>query len=276
VPYARRPPRLTAGGPTWDLRGKRGGPKPGGGPKRDGTAKPVRGRVPEADALMMLNDSIAGIVVALNRGDVLVSRELRRRALKYAALLPADRIRRQRRILDELRVRIERADAPARYPRGRRPHRPPVQRPDVTRRDPGPASSGASAVIEPRASLPESSADQQSLEVTVSPEIVHVPRIERPQQSSQLKAARQKPATTATGTKDVKWAARQGRIDRKAGTARGKYEQFRRIYGLSDSKLTRRMWTAYNEAATRRKKPGRGSSVWTVSGGLPSLGKRAR
>jgi hypothetical protein len=151
-----------------------------------------------------------------------------------------------------------------------------VQRPDVTRRDPGPASSGASAVIEPRASLAESSADQQSLEVTVSPEIVHVPRIGRPRQPSQLKAARQKPATTAAGAKDVKWAARQGRIDRKSGTARGKYEQFRRIYRLSDSKLTRRMWTAYNEAANRRKKPGRGSSVWTISGGLPSLGKRAR
>lgn len=268
MPYVRRPPRLTGGGPTWDLRGKRGGPKPGGGPKR-------RGRVPEADVLMMLDDSIAGIVAALSRGDVVVGRELRRRALKYAALLPAVRIRRQRRILDELTVRIGQADAPARFPRGRR-HRPPAQRPDIARRDTGPPSSGVSAAVEPQASLAEPSSDRQSLKVAVGPEIITVPGIGRPQQPGGPKVGRQKPAATAVRAKDVKWAARQGRIDRTAGTARGKYQTFRRIYGLSDSKLTRQMWTAYNQAATKRKKPGRGGSVWTVSGGLPTLGKRAR
>jgi len=82
--------------------------------------------------------------------------------------------------------------------------------------------------------------------------------------------------TAPTKTRDVTWAARRGRLDRKAGTACRGYQQFCGVYGLNDSKLTRQMWTAYAPKAPKRKKRAKARSVWTVSGGLPTLGKRAR
>ncbi len=283
MPFARRPPRLTGGGPTWDLREKRGGggPRPASepkrsGPKRRGAGNAARSRVPEADALMILNDSIAGIFVALKQEDVSVSRQLRHRALKYAAMLPRGQTRRQRGILDELKIRIDHADALTRRPLDRRRHPPPAQRPDVTRQDRGPAGSGASSAIGSEASVAGPPADQQSLEIAVSREMIQTPRIGQRQQRGRPKVTRREPVTTAAGVKDVKWAARRGRMDRKTGTACGRYQKFLSTYSLSDSKLARQMWTAYKPMVTKRKRPSRGRSVWTVSGGLPTLGKRAR
>jgi hypothetical protein len=82
--------------------------------------------------------------------------------------------------------------------------------------------------------------------------------------------------TAATRVRDVAWAGRQGRMDRKAGTACRRYRQFCSVYGLSDSKLTKQMWAAYAPKARKQKKSRKARSVWTVSGGLPTLGKRAR
>jgi hypothetical protein len=106
-------------------------------------------------------------------------------------------------------------------------------------------------------------------------EIIQVPRTRRTQESTTPKAIRQQVAA-ATKAKDVTWAARQGRTDRKAGTACRRYQQFCVTYSLDDSTLTRQMWTAYAPKASKRKKRGKARSIWTVSGGLPTLGKRAR
>ena len=107
-------------------------------------------------------------------------------------------------------------------------------------------------------------------------EIIYVPRKGRAQEPNSRKATRQGAVTIAAGAKDVKWATRQGRMDRKAGTACQRYQHFRSTYRLSESKLTHQMWTAYVAKTATQKKRNRVRSVWTVSGGLPTLGKGAR
>jgi len=109
-------------------------------------------------------------------------------------------------------------------------------------------------------------------------EIIYVPQARRMHGSARAsKLIRaQGTVTAATRAKDAAWAGRQGRIDRKAGTACRRYQQFCSVYGLNDSKLTQQMWAAYAPKAHKQKNPRKARSVWTVSGGLPSLGKRAR
>jgi hypothetical protein len=80
--------------------------------------------------------------------------------------------------------------------------------------------------------------------------------------------------TSVTSGKDIAWATRQGENDRKAGTACRKYKNFLRIYNLSRSELTLRMWNAYLPASqptkpVRRNTPSpkrKHASRWT--GGL--------
>lgn len=110
-------------------------------------------------------------------------------------------------------------------------------------------------------------------------EIIYAPQMRRTLASSMPPGPiqRQSTITDTTKAKDVSWAVRQGRMDRKAGIVCRKYQQFCKVYGLKNSKLARQMWTAYVAPSTpQRKKRGKGGSVWTVSGGLPTLGKRSR
>ena len=94
-----RPARLTGGGPTWDLRT----PKRLGRPGR-------KSPIPEADAVMALNDAITGVVAALGKGDLAQARAIRRRAWEYVALLHPAQTVRQRRTLGMLRRRIAQAE----------------------------------------------------------------------------------------------------------------------------------------------------------------------
>jgi hypothetical protein len=63
----------------------------------------------------------------------------------------------------------------------------------------------------------------------------------------------------ATAEKDVAWAARQGRQDRKTRTPRASYKSFLKRYNLRKSEKTWEMWTAYyrssrqTSASTQRK-----------------------
>jgi hypothetical protein len=108
-------------------------------------------------------------------------------------------------------------------------------------------------------------------------DIIYVPRRGRTQAPGSPKAAtQQRTVIAAARAKDVKWATHRGQMDRKSGTACRRYQQFRTTYNLSESKLTRQMWIAYAAMPTTRKKRKRARSVWTVSGGLPTLGKGAR
>jgi hypothetical protein len=94
-----RPARLTGGGPTWDLRARKGGGRP-----------PRKSPIPEADAAMALNDAITGVVAALRKGDVAQARAMRRRAWEYVGLLHPAQTVRQRRTLGMLRGRIAQAE----------------------------------------------------------------------------------------------------------------------------------------------------------------------
>jgi hypothetical protein len=94
-----RPARLTGGGPTWDLRT----PKKGSGPAR-------KSPIPEADAVMALNDAITGAAAALGKGDVAQARAMRRRAWEYVAFLHPAQTASQRRTLGMLRRRIAQAE----------------------------------------------------------------------------------------------------------------------------------------------------------------------
>ncbi|MFF9981144.1 hypothetical protein [Streptomyces erythrochromogenes] len=81
--------RLTAGGPTWDLRTK------------TPTQRRPQGPVPEADALMALNEALVGLRIAFKEGDYPRAWEMRRDAWRYADLLPAGKTRQQRRALGQ-------------------------------------------------------------------------------------------------------------------------------------------------------------------------------
>jgi hypothetical protein len=72
-------------------------------------------------------------------------------------------------------------------------------------------------------------------------EIMYVPRPTRQQEPVTRKAARKPGAVAAAGAKDVTWAARQGRADRKAGTQRRRYKHFLSAYSLPESGLTLQM-----------------------------------
>lgn len=97
----RRPPRLTGGGPTWDMR-----------PRKARVRPPRKSPIPEADAAMALNDAITDAVAALRKGDVAQARAMRRRAWEYVALLHPAQTVRQRRALGMLRSRIAQAERP--------------------------------------------------------------------------------------------------------------------------------------------------------------------
>jgi len=81
--------------------------------------------------------------------------------------------------------------------------------------------------------------------------------------SSQTDGAKRATARAAVraGVKDVTWAARQGREDRKAGTPCGSYKGFRKRYNLVKSEKTNEMWIRYYRSSrpvptsTQRKSP---------------------
>ena len=79
-------------------------------------------------------------------------------------------------------------------------------------------------------------------------------------QTGGAKRATARAAATA-GVKDVSWAARQGREDRKAGTPCGNYKGFRKRYNLVRSEKTNEMWLQYYRSSrqaptsTQRKNP---------------------
>lgn len=84
------------------------------------------------------------------------------------------------------------------------------------------------------------------------------------------------PEPQAPIVKNVEWARKLARADRKMGTAFSRYAQFRSCYDLPDEKLTQQMWNAYIVITRARKGKGQRRSVWTLSGGLPTLGKGRR
>lgn len=67
--------------------------------------------------------------------------------------------------------------------------------------------------------------------------------------------------TVATAEKDIAWAARQGRQDRKAQTRCGSYQIFLKRYNLRRSEKTWEIWTEYHQSprqaptSTPRKNP---------------------
>jgi hypothetical protein len=82
------------------------------------------------------------------------------------------------------------------------------------------------------------------------------------QESGGRKAAgREETATVATAERDIAWAARQGRQDRKSRTRCGSYQSFLKCYNLRRSEKTWEMWTEYYRssrqapASTRHKSP---------------------
>lgn len=81
--------RLTAGGPTWDQRTKAPAQRHPQGP------------VPEADALMALDEALVGLRIAFKEGDYPRAWAMRREAWRYADLLPPGRTRHQRRALGQ-------------------------------------------------------------------------------------------------------------------------------------------------------------------------------
>jgi hypothetical protein len=89
----------------------------------------------------------------------------------------------------------------------------------------------------------------------VGREIMYVPRPRRRQEPGSRKATQKQGSVIAHGVKDVTWAARQGRIDRKAGTDCRKYKRFIGTYNLSESGLTLQMWTAYKQATQQTPVP---------------------
>lgn len=84
--------RLTGGGPTWELRTK---------PPRQQHPQPL---VPEADALMALDEALVGIRLALVAKDFRRAWVLRSEAWRYADLLPPGKTRKQRRALGQYKV----------------------------------------------------------------------------------------------------------------------------------------------------------------------------
>lgn len=109
--------------------------------------------------------------------------------------------------------------------------------------------------------------------------IILIPRSGKVQDSARLSFVterRAEPEPTGSVVKNVVWARRLARVDRKAGTAISRYAEFRSRYDLPAEKLTQQMWSAYTTVTRARKGKGRRRSVWTVSGGLPTMGKRHR
>lgn len=91
---------------------------------------------------------------------------------------------------------------------------------------------------------------------------LHPPAVQRKpsRQTDGAKRATARAAATA-GVKDVTWAVRQGREDRKTGTPCGSYKGFRRRYNLGKSEKTNEMWIQYFRSSrpvptsTQRKSP---------------------
>jgi hypothetical protein len=72
---------------------------------------------------------------------------------------------------------------------------------------------------------------------------------------------KQRTVTVTTAEKDIAWAVRQGRQDRKSGTQCGSYKGFLNRYNLRRFEKAWEMWTAYYRssrqapASTQRKSP---------------------
>ena len=84
----------------------------------------------------------------------------------------------------------------------------------------------------------------------------------RQEQSGRKAARKEGTVTVATAEKDIAWAARQGRQDRKARTLCGSYKSFLRRYNLRRSEKTWELWTEYHRssrqapASAQRRSPG--------------------
>ena len=71
----------------------------------------------------------------------------------------------------------------------------------------------------------------------------------RQEQSGREAARKEGTVTVATAEKDIAWAARQGRQDRKARTQCGSYKSFLTRYKLRKSEKTWEMWTEYHRSS---------------------------
>jgi hypothetical protein len=67
--------------------------------------------------------------------------------------------------------------------------------------------------------------------------------------SGRRAAGKEGTVTVATAEKDIAWAARQGRQDRKARTQCGSYKSFLTRYKLRKSEKTWEMWTEYHRSS---------------------------
>ena len=104
-----------------------------------------------------------------------------------------------------------------------------------------------------------------SCRTATASEMAHARQPGHRQEPSGRKAARKGgTVTVATAEKDIAWAARQGRQDRKARTQCGSYTRFRKRYNLGKSEKTREIWREYYRssgqapASTQRKSPSPG------------------
>jgi hypothetical protein len=83
----------------------------------------------------------------------------------------------------------------------------------------------------------------------------------RQEQSGRKAARKEGTVTVVTAEKDIAWAARQGRQDRKARTQCGSYKSFLKRYNLRRSEKTWELWTGYHRssrqapASTQRRSP---------------------
>jgi uncharacterized Zn finger protein (UPF0148 family) len=71
----------------------------------------------------------------------------------------------------------------------------------------------------------------------------------RQEPSGRKAAGKEGTVTVATAEKDIAWAARQGRQDRKARTRCGSYKSFLTRYKLRKSEKTWEMWTGYHRSS---------------------------
>jgi uncharacterized Zn finger protein (UPF0148 family) len=100
-------------------------------------------------------------------------------------------------------------------------------------------------------------------------EMAYAPQSGRRQEPGHRKAARKEgTVTVATAEKDIAWAARQGRQDRKALTQCGSYKSFLKRYNLRRSEKAWEMWTEYHRSS--RQAPA------TIQPRSPSPGKCTR
>jgi uncharacterized Zn finger protein (UPF0148 family) len=89
----------------------------------------------------------------------------------------------------------------------------------------------------------------------------------RQEPGSRKAVRKERTVTVATAEKDIAWAARQGRQDRKARTHCRSFKSFLKRYNLRRSEKAWEMWTVYYRssrqasASTQRKSPGLNKAV---------------